>query len=67
MDEIEKEQGRWQHAIYLLLHGFLGADAWRLDGSGCESGDPLDVTLAEITQALNMIEERVHDATSESK
>jgi hypothetical protein len=47
----ETTEARWQQAIYQLLRkGVPRPDL--LDGSGCESGDALDVTLSEIKQAL---------------
>lgn len=50
-DAVELEQARWQEAIYDLLTKLSGDNS--LDGSGCDSGDPLDVTLTEISLAWN--------------
>lgn len=36
----------------------LGAPADRIDGAGCDSGDPLDFTTAEITQAFSYFEDQ---------
>ncbi len=47
---IEAEQMRWQQAIYTLIIKETGDD--RIDGAGCDSCDPLDVTLAEISQGF---------------
>jgi len=50
---VAKEQGRWQKAIHSLLNRLCpGAE---VDGSGCDSGDPLDLTLAEIGQAIGWV------------
>ena len=47
-----EEQSRWQDAIYQRLRQVAG-DA--IDGGGCDSGDPLDVTLCEIGQAIEIL------------
>ena len=44
---------RWQNAIYALLQKAV-PDA-NVDGGGCDSGDPLDFTLSEISQALGYL------------
>ena len=62
--EIEAEQTRWQQAIYELLKDSVD-DGHLIDGSGCDSGDPLDLTLAEITQAINMLKDQHGDAISD--
>lgn len=49
--ELEAEQGRWQDAIYKLVCG-LAPEA-DIDGGGCDSGDPLDLTLDEIGQGFS--------------
>lgn len=51
-DEHDAELGRWQEAIRELLIKASGAPADAIDGSGCDSGDPLDLTLTEISAAL---------------
>lgn len=48
---IDKEQARWQEAINDLCCK-LAPEA-NIDGGGCDSGDPLDFSLAEIAQAVN--------------
>ena len=56
---VVNEQGRWQDAIYKLLCSAVGDENRTLiDGAGCDSGDPLDVTLQEISQAINFASER---------
>ena len=56
---VVNEQGRWQDAIYKLLCAAVGEENRTLiDGAGCDSGDPLDVTLQEISQAINFASER---------
>lgn len=47
---MEKEQGRWQEEIYGLV--CKQCPTASIDGKGCESGDPLDVTLSEVGQGL---------------
>lgn len=54
-EEVQAEQGRWQDAIrehLVKACGIPDADSW-IDGAGCDSGDPLDVSLAEISQVIN--------------
>jgi hypothetical protein len=48
-EEVDKELSRWQDAIRDKLIN-LGAPDWKIDGAGCDSGDPLDFTLAEVGQ-----------------
>ena len=48
---MDEEMGRWQDAIYKLACE-LAPDA-QIDGGGCDSGDPLDLTLDEIAQAFS--------------
>ena len=50
-----KTQDRIQ--AYVLKHS--GAE--RIDGSGCDSGDPVDLTLAEIGQGLIHVQDECHD------
>jgi hypothetical protein len=45
----------------------LGAPADRIDGAGCDSGDPLDFTTAEITQAFGYFEDQRPAPRSRSK
>ena len=54
----DAEQARWQDAIaeLLALHDAL------TDGAGCDSGDPLDFSLAQIRNALGAWEDRVDEA-----
>jgi len=52
-EAVEAEQGRWQNAIDELLVKLTGQNG--IDGSGCDSGDPLDLTLTEITLYFNAI------------
>lgn len=49
----EEEQGRWQRAIYEECKRVLPD----VDGSGCDSGDPLDVTLEEIRACFTHLQE----------
>lgn len=50
-DDLETELRRWQDAIRDLLCDLTGDDGTKIDGGGCDSGDPLDLTLTEIRQA----------------
>jgi hypothetical protein len=50
-DEIDNELRRWQDAIRDKLID-LGAPDHLIDGAGCDSGDPLDFTLAEVGQGV---------------
>lgn len=54
-EAVEKEQGRWQKRIRDALIDLAGYEF--IDGSACDSGDPLDVTLSEIQQAFIDFEE----------
>ena len=54
-----EEDGRWQQAIYDLIREATGADT-EIDGGGCDSGDPLDFTLDEISQGFNYLKNK-HD------
>lgn len=47
---MDEEMGRWQDEIYKLCCS-LAPDA-QIDGGGCDSGDPLDLTTDEIAQAF---------------
>jgi len=58
--ELETEQGRWQEAIYKLACE-LAPDA-QIDGGGCDSGDPLDLTLDEISQAFSYWDNLLFDS-----
>ena len=53
----DKEIRRMQDGIrdHLIK---LGAPDNLIDGAGCDSGDPLDFTTAEITQAFNYFEDQ---------
>lgn len=45
------EQARWQEAIYARC--CAACPSLNIDGGGCDSGDPLALTIAEIGQAIN--------------
>ncbi len=47
-EEMGIELRRWQDEIRDLVIRLSGAPPEAVDGLGCDSGDPLDVTLAEI-------------------
>lgn len=48
---------RWQQAIYELCQEHYPD----VDGSGCDSGDELDLTLAEIQEVFNMYQDQIDD------
>lgn len=49
-EAVEKEQARWQDELDKLF-AHLVPDA-QIDGGGCDSGDPMDFSMSEISQAL---------------
>lgn len=53
----EAEAKRWQDAIDEVVY----AEDPERDGSGCDSGDPMDVTITEIRGAFNVWHNRLHD------
>lgn len=57
---IDKEQARWQEAIHAKLCKLTPGAT--IDGGGCDSGDPLDFTLAEIGQGVNYYANILSDA-----
>jgi hypothetical protein len=57
------EAGRWQSAIYKLLISQAGES---IDGGGCDSGDPLDFTLAEVSQALAILKDKADASLAEN-
>jgi len=61
--ELEGEGTRWQDAIYKLVKELSGSDV--IDGGGCDSGDPLEYTLAEIREGFNYVKEREAPACDE--
>lgn len=52
-EAIEAEQARWQEAIYAECVDTSGHK--HLDGSGCDSGDPLDLTVTEVGMAIGYV------------
>jgi hypothetical protein len=46
---------RWQDGIRDHLIKQFDVPDGRIDGAGCDSGDPLDFTLAEITQGIGYL------------
>ncbi len=58
-NELDTELRRWQDAIRdLICKNTPGAD---IDGGGSDSGDPLDFTLAEISQGLSHLQNEIDD------
>lgn len=53
-DRIGALLGHWQDEIRGALCASV-PDPHRIDGGGCDSGDPLDLTLAEVAQAVNQL------------
>lgn len=62
-EAIEAEQSRWQQAIYKLVCETTGSDV--IDGAGCDSGDPLDLSLAEISQGMAHFANHAYDLENE--
>ena len=50
-----QEQERWQHRFDFL------ARTYGVDGRGCDSGDPLDFTEAEVRGAINKLDDILYD------
>jgi hypothetical protein len=51
-EAIKAEQARWRERI----DGILRKAVPDVDGSGCDSGDPLDLTATEIQLVINELE-----------
>lgn len=60
---VDKELRRWQDAIRDRLIE-LGAPDWKIDGAGCDSGDPLDFTLAEVGQGVGYFVDQLEQLRS---
>lgn len=50
-EAVDNELRRWQDAIRDKMIA-MGVPDFKIDGVGCDSGDPLDLTLAEVGQGL---------------
>jgi hypothetical protein len=50
-ERVDKELRRWQDAIRDKMID-MGVPDSLIDGAGCDSGDPLDFTLAEVGQGV---------------
>lgn len=50
-EAVNNELRRWQDAIRDKMIN-MGVPDFKVDGAGCDSGDPLDFTLAEVGQGL---------------
>lgn len=57
-DRVNALLGHWQDEIRGALCASV-PDPHRIDGGGCDSGDPLDLTLAEVAQAVNQLADQV--------
>ena len=55
--QINKEVDRWMEAIRQLVIERSGAEDFHIDGTGCDSSDPLDVTMAEIGLGFNHLQD----------
>lgn len=53
----EEELRRWQDEIRGAVIDASGASDCDIDGGGCDSGDPLDLTLTEISQGFVFLKE----------
>lgn len=54
----DQELRRWQDEIRDAVIRHSGAPDSRIDGAGCDSGDPLDLSLAEISQGFAWIADK---------
>lgn len=54
----DQELRRWQDEIRDAVIRHSGAPDSRIDGAGCDSGDPLDLSLAEISQGFAWITDK---------
>lgn len=61
LDDYGGPPRRWQDAIKTVLDGAMETlppeDRREIDGCGCDSGDPLDVTLTEIRIAIGAFQD----------
>lgn len=64
-DPLDKELGRWQDAIREHVIKITGAPDYSIDGAGCDSGDPLDLSLTEISQGVNFLIDK-HETPAEA-
>lgn len=62
-DAVDNELRRWQDGIRDKLID-LGAPDWKIDGAGCDSGDPLDFTLAEVGQGVGYFIDQLEELRS---
>jgi len=64
---LDAEIGRWQQAIYEACCKAVDGlrEAVTIDGAGCDSGDPLDLTLTEIGQAVNALRDEIDELMRE--
>lgn len=62
---VDNEQERWQDALDNLF-AQLVPDA-DIDGGGCDSGDPLDFSISEISQAIQYVERKAEAELAEEK
>lgn len=60
--ELDKELGRWQDEIRDFVIMRSGAPDYKIDGGGCDSGDPLDLTLSEIGLGINFVLDELFEA-----
>ena len=59
-DRVSALLGHWQDEIRGALCAVV-PDPHRIDGGGCDSGDPLDLTLAEVAQAVNQLTDQADE------
>jgi hypothetical protein len=60
-ERVDKELRRWQDAIRDKMIG-MGVPDHVIDGAGCDSGDPLDFTLAEVGQGVGYFVDQLESA-----
>lgn len=56
---VEQEQGRWQGRLEEIYGNVEGVH--NIDGSACDSGDPLDLTASEVSQVIDALVEQRDD------
>ncbi len=54
---VEAEQVRWQERLDKIVRSV--DPKGEIDGGGCDSGDPLDLTEAEMCQAFDFLSEQL--------
>lgn len=67
IEELEKDYRRWQDGIRDAVVRLSGAPEGNIDGGGCESGDPLDFTLAEVELGFAHLDNTLRQRTERAE